>query len=94
MSEVNVFAAELTVDEGDPQGYQGVGYARLGPLLGAEKLGMTVYELPPGTSNCPYHYEFPDEEWVIVLSGHRTERRSSGRGTSRASLPARRGPTS
>jgi uncharacterized cupin superfamily protein len=78
VSEVNVFTAELAVDEGDPEGYQGVGYARLGALLGATKLGMTVYELPPGTSNCPYHWEFPDEEWVIVLAGRLTLRTPEG----------------
>ena len=44
-------------------------YARLGPLLGATNLGMTVYELDEGQSICPYHYEYPEEEWLIVLEG-------------------------
>ena len=42
---------------------------RLGPSLGARQLGATVYELPPGQSICPYHYEYPNEEWLVVLSG-------------------------
>jgi uncharacterized cupin superfamily protein len=75
---VNLFGVELSVDEGDPEAFANVGYARLGPLLGASALGMTVYELPPGKSNCPYHYEIGNEEWVIVLSGRLTVRTPEG----------------
>src|SRR3954452_23061682 len=32
-------------------------------------MGMTVYELPPAQSICPYHYEYGCEEWLIVLDG-------------------------
>jgi uncharacterized cupin superfamily protein len=64
----NVHDVELKLDEGDPPGY-GARYARLGPLLGGGKLGMTVYELPPGESICPYHYEVTEEEWLICLAG-------------------------
>jgi uncharacterized cupin superfamily protein len=78
VSEVNVFEAELAVDKGDPEDFADVGYVRLGPLVGATKLGMTVYELPPGKSNCPYHYELGDEEWLIVLSGQLTVRTPEG----------------
>jgi uncharacterized cupin superfamily protein len=78
VSEVNLFTAELTVDEGDPPAYAEVGYVRLGPLLGAAALGMTVYELPPGKSNCPYHYEEGNEEWLIVLAGRLTLRTPAG----------------
>jgi uncharacterized cupin superfamily protein len=78
MSEVNVFEEELAIDEGDPDAYAAVGYVRLGPLVGATKLGMTIYELPPGKSNCPYHYELGDEEWLIVLSGQLTVRTPEG----------------
>jgi uncharacterized cupin superfamily protein len=70
---VNLFAAERKRDEGDPPGYE-VPYARLGPLLGSTNLGMTVYELNEGQSICPYHYEYPEEEWLIVLEGHPTLR--------------------
>jgi uncharacterized cupin superfamily protein len=50
----------------------------LGPLLGASLLGMTVYELPAGTSSCPYHYEIGNEEWVLVLAGRLTVRTPAG----------------
>ena len=49
---VNVFDVELSWDEDDPKGYH-VGYKRLGPDLGAEQLGMSVYELPPGQERLP-----------------------------------------
>ena len=69
MSEVvNLFETPRAADEGDPPGYE-VPYVRIGPLIGASALGMTVYELHEGNSICPYHWESPDEEWLIVLEG-------------------------
>jgi uncharacterized cupin superfamily protein len=47
-------------------------------LLGGERVGMTVYELPPGESVAPYHYEHGNEEWLIVLSGRPTLRTPEG----------------
>ena len=32
-------------------------------------MGASLYELPPGQSICPYHYEYPEEEWLVVLAG-------------------------
>ena len=77
MTDVNVFEAELQTDEGDPAGYN-ASYVRLGPLIGASKLGMTVYGLPPGQSICPYHYEYGNEEWLLVLEGTPTLRHPGG----------------
>ena len=74
---VNVFGAPRTADEGDPPGYE-VPYLRIGPLVGASALGMTVYELAEGQSICPYHYEYPEEEWLIVLEGTPTLRDPDG----------------
>ena len=73
MTDVNVFEAELQTDEGDPAGYN-ASYVRLGPLIGASKLGMTVY----GQSICPYHYEYGNEEWLLVLEGTPTLRHPDG----------------
>lgn len=64
----NVFDVEVAADEGDPPGYA-ASYARLAPLVGGKAIGMSVYELPPGQSICPYHYEATDEEWLICLAG-------------------------
>ena len=79
-------------DDGDPDGYH-TAYARVGPLVGGERLGLSVYELPPGQSICPYHYEAGDEEWLVVLTGRprcapRPVSASSSPGTPCASRPA------
>jgi uncharacterized cupin superfamily protein len=76
-AQANVFDVELTKDADDPSGY-GASYARLGPLVGATALGMSVYELPPGQSICPYHYEVGFEEWLIVLTGRPVLRTPEG----------------
>ena len=52
--------------------------ARIGPLVGGAALGMTVYELAEGQSICPYHYEYPCEEWLLVLEGTPTLRDPDG----------------
>ena len=76
---VNLFTTPRAQDEGDPAGYE-VPYVRIGELIGAAALGMTVYELATGQSVCPYHYEYPGEEWLIVLEGRPTLRDPSGEG--------------
>jgi uncharacterized cupin superfamily protein len=73
VSDVNLFDVALNEDDDNPDGYH-VLYQRTGPLLGAEQLGLSVYELPPGQSVCPYHYEVGFEEWLIVLVGRPTLR--------------------
>ena len=64
-------------DDTDPDGYR-AGMVRFGPALGAEKLGASLYELPPGQSICPYHYEYPDEEWLLVVEGRVVLRHEGG----------------
>jgi uncharacterized cupin superfamily protein len=77
VERVNLFSAEVQHDDDDPEGYD-AGYLRVGPLLGASMLGGTIYELGPGQSNCPYHYEYGNEEWLIVLEGRLTVRHPHG----------------
>jgi uncharacterized cupin superfamily protein len=36
--------------------------------LGSEATAMYVYDVPPGGSSSPYHYEC-EEEWLLVLDG-------------------------
>jgi uncharacterized cupin superfamily protein len=67
----------VTKDDDDPDGYN-TSYARVGSLVGASELGLSVYELPPGQSICPYHYETGEEEWLIVLVGAPTLRTPQG----------------
>ena len=49
-----------------------------GPRLGASRLGATVYEVAPGERLSPYHYEYNNEEWLLVLAGTPTLRTPSG----------------
>jgi uncharacterized cupin superfamily protein len=48
--------------------------ARLGRQAGCEKLGASLYELPPGASSFPLHTHHANEELIIVLSGRPTLR--------------------
>jgi uncharacterized cupin superfamily protein len=41
-------------------------------------LGMTVYELLPGQTQCPYHFHHGDEELILVLGGRPTLRTPGG----------------
>jgi uncharacterized cupin superfamily protein len=76
MERVNIFEAELERDADDPEGYSAA-YLKLAPEIGAKTMAGTVYELEPGNSNCPYHYE-SDEEWLLVLEGTLTVRHPDG----------------
>jgi uncharacterized cupin superfamily protein len=73
----NLDTGEVEFDESDPEGFR-AGMARFGPSIGATMLGGSVYELPPGQSNCPYHYEYGNEEWLVVLEGKLTVRHPGG----------------
>jgi uncharacterized cupin superfamily protein len=77
MKRINIAAPQCEYDPADPDGYHS-GRLRLGPLLGASQLGASVYELPPGQSICPYHYEHAEEEWLIVLTGTPSLRHPQG----------------
>lgn len=52
--------------------------ARLGRQAGAEHLGLSLYELEPGSAPFPMHYHLGNEEMLIVLSGE-TALRTPGR---------------
>jgi uncharacterized cupin superfamily protein len=77
MPRVSLNRPELNYDPDDPPGFRS-GMWRFGESLGAERVGTTLYELPPGESVCPYHYELPAEEWLLVLEGNPTVREPDG----------------
>ena len=99
MERFNIFDGELDEERTEPAGFAWRA-ARLGPRLGAEKLGASVYELQPGERSFPYHYEYGAEEWLLVVAGRPTLRvpgrraRAARRATSSASRKARRARTS
>jgi uncharacterized cupin superfamily protein len=77
MKVVNLASPPFTYDPEDPDGFH-AGLYRFGPLVGARKLGASLYELPPGQALCPYHYEYAEEEWLLVVEGTVTVRHPEG----------------
>jgi uncharacterized cupin superfamily protein len=43
--------------------------ARLSRQAGSERLGLSLWELPPGEAAYPYHYHLTEEELIVVLEG-------------------------
>jgi uncharacterized cupin superfamily protein len=77
MRRVNIASPEFEYDSDDPEGFH-AGMLRIGTRLGASHTGASVYELPPGQAVCPYHYEYGEEEWLLVLEGRPTVRHPDG----------------
>src|SRR5262249_18350556 len=50
----------------------------IGPRLGAELLGATLYELDRGDAARPYHFELGAEGWLLGVSGRPTPRLPHG----------------
>jgi uncharacterized cupin superfamily protein len=57
MDAINIFSAE------NPEGRVDVARA-----VGSMATAMFIYDLAPGQSQSPYHYEY-EEEWVLVVDG-------------------------
>jgi uncharacterized cupin superfamily protein len=74
---VNLYDLPVEADPGDPAGYR-KREAAFGERIGGVHLGGTVYELDPGESTFPYHYECVEEEWLLVLTGTPTLRDPDG----------------
>jgi len=77
MSDVNLYDVETEPVADRPAGYE-ISFARVGSLIGASALGLSVYDLAPGQSAFPYHYELGREEWLLVLGGRPTLRDPDG----------------
>jgi uncharacterized cupin superfamily protein len=72
----NLFDPEFDADQERP----GFTYrrARLGRQAGAEKLGASLFEIPPGEATFPYHVHTANEELLIVVQGRPSLRTPSG----------------
>ena len=76
-NRLNVADLDFEVDAKDPEGFR-AGMKRFTQRFGAKGTGMSIYDLPPGQAICPYHYEYAEEEWLVVLEGTPTLRDPSG----------------
>jgi len=57
MAAVNIFSAENLEGRID-----------VARAFGSKATQMFIYDLEPGSLQCPYHYEY-DEEWLLVVDG-------------------------
>ena len=72
----NVYTQQFEYDETDPPGYR-CGVTRIGALAGGRDNVIKEFEMPPGETVCPYHYEY-EEEWLLLLEGAVTLRTPEG----------------
>jgi uncharacterized cupin superfamily protein len=79
----NLLELELSVDEDAPPGHR-FGDRSVTGQVGAAATGMSVYGLEPGQATWPYHFEFVNEEWLIVIHGELTLRTPDGERVLRA----------
>jgi uncharacterized cupin superfamily protein len=70
---VNVFADEWDNPYPQIEGWR-ANYRR----LGVGNLGLGLYELLPGQTQCPYHFHHGNDEALVVLAGHPTLRAPDG----------------
>jgi uncharacterized cupin superfamily protein len=70
----------LEAERGEPNDRDGFRFrdGSVGEPLGAELLGCSLYDLPPGEQLWPYHFHFGNEEWAVVVAGTPTVRTPDG----------------
>jgi uncharacterized cupin superfamily protein len=52
--------------------------ARIGRQAGAQRLGLSLWEVAPGQAAYPYHHHLGEEELVVVLAGRPSLRTPQG----------------
>jgi uncharacterized cupin superfamily protein len=77
MRRVSLTEPTFETDPDEPDGFHAAMF-RFGRQLGATDTGASLYELPPGQAVCPYHYEYGEEEWLLVMSGRPSVRTPEG----------------
>ena len=76
MERFNVFSGGLEPGF-EREGY-GARWQRVGPLVGAERIGASVYELDERQQTFRFHFHHGVEEWLLVLDGTPTLREPGG----------------
>ena len=65
--QINLLGDEGWVERVHPSERPGFLWRRM--RVAGEHLGASLYELPPGESTFPYHYELGDDELLVVVAG-------------------------
>lgn len=52
--------------------------ARVSRQAGSDRLGLSLWEVPPGEAAYPYHYHLAEEELIVVLEGRPSLRTPDG----------------
>lgn len=76
----NIYTPEIDQTRDELDGFH-VARARVGHQAGAQRLGISLWILPPGQAAYPYHFHLAEEEALIVLEGAPTLRTDEGRRT-------------
>ena len=74
MADVNVWDDEWQ-SSGDQPWMNGTRARR---LAGGVRMGVSLFEMPPGSEGTPYHFHHGHEETLIVLAGEPTLRTPEG----------------
>jgi uncharacterized cupin superfamily protein len=72
----NIYAPEFD-EPRDHDGFR-ARRARLGHQLRTERIGLSLWEIPPGEKAYPYHFHLAEEEVLVVLEGSPTLRTPTG----------------
>ncbi len=73
----NIYQPHFDQERHAPEGF-GALRALVGRQVGAERLGLSLWELPPGDAAYPYHFHLGDEELIVVLEGRPSLRGHEG----------------
>ena len=76
MEVFNLYGDEWDGESG-PEGFHRRA-TRVGTRIDGARIGATLYELQPDQKTWPYHYEYGNEEWLLVVSGTPTVRTAEG----------------
>jgi uncharacterized cupin superfamily protein len=76
MGIANVFTVECELGM-EHEGFR-IRETQIGPQLGPDLIGGSVYEIDPAKKLWPYHLHHANEEWLVVLRGRPTLRTPDG----------------